>query len=101
VAAKVKDLTLLTPIALSAACNSALAAACAGFGPAFCAIAGPISTADVTNTVPSWIFIPFLPQLVPGGLPLDRPMLRAAKLILGHAGDDPACRQNYPTRPWP
>src|SRR6266478_2554661 len=74
------DFTALAPIALSAACRR-LAASCAA--------AGPISTAEVTNNVPSWIFILVLPDSVPRGCGLDRPMPRSVRLILGTRG---ACR---------
>src|SRR5215469_11825467 len=70
------DCTALAPIALSAACRR-LAASCAA--------AGPISTADVTNRVPSWIFILLLPESVPRhcGRPTDAESRKAHLGICG------------------
>src|SRR5262249_3437269 len=72
--------TALAPVALSAACRRPAAS---------CATAGPISTADVTNNVPSWIFILLLPdsvQIRSQDTAGDHPMPRAEKRILGTSG---------------
>src|SRR5262249_15816451 len=88
----VMEFTVLAPVALSAACRR-LAATCAA--------AGAISAADVTNNVPSLIFITLLPELVPTVPNPDELESRSAKLSLGHAGTPPSTPATYPRRRLP
>src|SRR5438105_15622653 len=62
------DLTLLAPIALSAACSRALAATWFGFGPPCCAIAGPDSIAAGNPSNSTSLFLMSHPpyELAPG-----------------------------------
>src|SRR5215470_20294465 len=89
----VTEFTALAPVALSAACRR-LAASCAA--------AGAINAADVSNNVPSLIFITLLPELVPTVPHPDEPESRSAKLswtcryAARHAGNLPrgdGCRK--------
>src|SRR5215475_3159533 len=83
----VTEFTALAPVALSAACRR-LAASCAA--------AGAINAADVSNNVPSLIFITLLPELVPTVPNPDEPESRSAKLSWDMPVRRPARRQ--PTR---
>src|SRR5215470_18944736 len=75
----VTEFTALAPVALSAACRR-LAASCAA--------AGAINAADVTNNVPSVIFITLLPELVQSPRS-RRTRVAIGKAQLGHAGTPP------------